>query len=118
MVFSHGHTVTSSPNSPPGGASPQIDEPAATNAAEDGWRPPPIAVCRYARECWWQHWQCRGCPHAELAAFAAGLPREIDGLAQLAVGETVILLHLPLPLVGPSIVMWRERHQNDGLADG
>ena len=27
----------------------------------------------------------------------------------LAVGETVILLHPPLPLVGVSIVMWRER---------
>ena len=28
-----------------------------------------------------------------------------------AVGETVILLHLPLPLVGDSIGMWRERQQ-------
>ena len=55
----------------------------------------------------------------------------------LAVGETVLLLHPPLPLVGVSIViwrerqlqpplplvgvsivMWRERHQNDSLADG
>ena len=35
-----------------------------------------------------------------------------------AVGETVILLHLPLPLVGDSIGMWRERQQNDSLADG
>ena len=29
--------------------------------------------------------------------------------APVAVGETVILLHPPLPLVGVSIVMWRER---------
>ena len=38
----------------------------------------------------------------------------------LAAGEnSVILLHPPLHLVGVSIVMWRERHQNDRtLADG
>ena len=38
----------------------------------------------------------------------------------LAVDETAILLHPPLPLVnlGASIVMERERQQNDGLADG
>ena len=38
--------------------------------------------------------------------------------AGLAVGETVILLMLSLPLVGVSIVMERERQQNDRLADG
>ena len=32
--------------------------------------------------------------------------------------ETVILLHPPLPLVGVSIVMERDRQQNDRLADG
>ena len=37
----------------------------------------------------------------------------------LAVGETVILLHAPLPVVGVSIVMERECQQNDrSLADG
>ena len=36
----------------------------------------------------------------------------------LAIGETVILLHSPLPLVGVSIVMMRECQQNDSLADG
>ena len=37
----------------------------------------------------------------------------------LAVDETVILLHPPLPLVGVSIVMERERQQNDRtLANG
>ena len=36
----------------------------------------------------------------------------------VAVGETVILLHPPLPLVGVSIAIERERHQNDSLADG
>ena len=34
----------------------------------------------------------------------------------LAVGETVILLHPPLPLAGVSIGMERERQQNDSLA--
>ena len=38
--------------------------------------------------------------------------------ALVAVGETVILLHPLLPLVGVSIVMERERQQNDSLADG
>ena len=36
----------------------------------------------------------------------------------LAVGETVILLHPPLPLLGVSIGMERERQQNDSLANG
>ena len=36
----------------------------------------------------------------------------------LAVGETVILLHPPLPLVGVSIAMERDRQQNDSLANG
>ena len=38
--------------------------------------------------------------------------------AALAVGETAILLHPPLPLVGVSIVMERASQQNDGLANG
>ena len=37
---------------------------------------------------------------------------------RLAVGKTVILLHLPLPLVGVSTVMERERQGNDSLANG
>ena len=36
----------------------------------------------------------------------------------LAISETVILLHPPLPLVGVSIVVERERQQNDSLAEG
>ena len=40
------------------------------------------------------------------------------GAVHLAVGETVILLHLPVPLVGVSIVMERERQQNDSLVRG
>ena len=36
----------------------------------------------------------------------------------LAVDETVILMHPPLPLVGVSIVMKRERQQNDSLVNG
>ena len=38
--------------------------------------------------------------------------------AAIAVGETVILLHPPLPLVGVPIGMERERQQNDSLANG
>ena len=36
----------------------------------------------------------------------------------IAIGETVILLTPPLPLVGVSIDMARECEQNDSLADG
>ena len=36
----------------------------------------------------------------------------------LAVGETVILLHPPLPLLGVSIGMERGCQQNDSIADG
>ena len=36
----------------------------------------------------------------------------------IAIGETVILLHHPLPLVGVSIAMERERQQNGSLANG
>ena len=39
-------------------------------------------------------------------------------LVIVAVGETVILLHPPLPLAGFPIGMERERQQNDSLADG
>ena len=35
-----------------------------------------------------------------------------------AIDETVNLLHPPLPLVGVSIVMERERQQNDSLVNG
>ena len=38
--------------------------------------------------------------------------------AHLAVGETVILLHPPLVVVGVSIGMEREHQQNDSLTDG
>jgi len=43
----------------------------------------PLHVCRFARESWWEEYENRGCPHAELEAFAADLPREIDGVASL-----------------------------------
>ena len=39
-------------------------------------------------------------------------------MAQLAVGETVILRHPPLSVVVVSIVMERDRQQNDSLANG
>ena len=38
--------------------------------------------------------------------------------AHLAGGETVILLHPPLPLVGVSIETMRECQQSDSLVDG
>ena len=37
---------------------------------------------------------------------------------QIAVGETIILLHSPLPLLGVSTGMKRGCRQNDSLADG
>ena len=40
-------------------------------------------------------------------------PLSADG----AFPQTVILLHPPLPVLGVSIVMERERQQNDSLAD-
>ena len=43
--------------------------------------------------------------------------REPHGVV-VAVGETFILLHLPLPSVGVSVGMWRGRQQSDSLADG
>ena len=46
-------------------------------------------------------------------AAEAGVTEE-----QLAIGETVILLHSPLPLLGVSIAIKRGCHQNDSLADG
>ena len=48
------------------------------------------------------------------AAAALGRVRR----RSLAADEAVILLHPPLPLVGLSIVMDRERPQNDSLVNG
>ena len=53
---------------------------------------------------------------AERRAAFAGL--HFFNPVPVAVGETVILLHPPLPLVGVSIAMERERQQNDSLANG
>ena len=41
-----------------------------------------------------------------------------SGFCAPAVDETVILLHHPLPLVGVSMVMERERQQNGRLENG
>ena len=49
--------------------------------------------------------------------FESGRYRDVDHL-HLAVGETVILLYPPLPLVGVSIGTKRGRQKNDSLADG
>ena len=40
------------------------------------------------------------------------------GMAAVAVGETVIVLHPPLPFAGVSIGIKRGCHQNNSLADG
>ena len=53
------------------------------------------------------------------AAVARSSPPARSIAAACAVGESsVILLHPPLPLVGVSIVVERERQHNDSLADG
>ena len=64
-------------------------------------------------------------PHyiEDLASFAPLAYTYFDVAAYqepggVAVGETVILLHSPLPLVGTSIVMEWGCQQNDSLADG
>ena len=63
----------------------------------------------------------------DVAVQQAGRDQRGDGLEQLpehveqlrlAVGETVILLHPPLPLLGVSIGIKGGCHQNDSLADG
>ena len=56
-------------------------------------------------------------PWASTAASAARRPISTHG-ARLAVGETVILLHPPLPLVGASVGKERGCQQNGSLADG
>ena len=62
--------------------------------------------------------------HGDRAALiaelnAVGVPAMSDHpLSVLAVDGTIILLHPPLPLVGVSIVMERERPQNDSLVYG
>ena len=58
----------------------------------------------------------RGLAALHVAAAAAG--DHADAVALLAVDETVILLHPPLPLAGVSMVMERERQQNDSLVNG
>ena len=74
--------------------------------------------------------RCLRSSHPYLYAIARTANRELAGrqwadrqhtqALSLAVGETVILLHPPLPLhvVGVSIAMEKERQQNDSLADG
>ena len=44
--------------------------------------------------------------------------RERERGQRKAVGESVILLHPPLPLLGVSMWMERERQKNDSLANG
>ena len=46
------------------------------------------------------------------------LSQLLSGRADLAVDETFILLHPAVPLVGVSIVMERERQENDSLVNG
>ena len=60
--------------------------------------------------------------HVVGAAHRRGSSGTVDPGAKrscsLAIGETVILLHPPLPLVVVSIETMRECQQNDSLADG
>ena len=61
-------------------------------------------------------------PHHAATAAAGPAPGEVVVLLLRPppplVGETVILLPPPLPLVGVSMVMERERQQNDSLSSG
>ena len=58
------------------------------------------------------------CVEANTAKFEQNSWLADELRATVAIGETVILLTSPLPLVGVSIVMERGCQQNDSLADG
>ena len=45
----------------------------------------PIVITRYAREKWWNLWQCRGVDHDELMTYSQSLTREIFDVEKLAV---------------------------------
>ena len=44
----------------------------------------PIVITRYAREKWWNLWQCRGVDHDELMTYSQSLMREIFDVEKLA----------------------------------
>ena len=61
---------------------------------------------------------CEGCPHRRRCRSVWRRTGALEADTTLAVGESsVILLHLPLPSVGVSIAMQRERQHNGRLAD-
>ena len=71
----------------------------------------------------------RGGTKAKMPFTLDSLPATVNGTLLItlhlptgqeivAVGETVILLHPPLSVVGVSIAMERDRQQNDSLANG
>ena len=51
-------------------------------------------------------------------SFATFADPALFDRVELAVGETGILLHPPLPLAGASMWMEKERQLNESLADG
>ena len=57
-------------------------------------------------------------PEQMAAALETAEDELAAGRVEAAVGETIILLHLPLPSVGVSIGVERGCQQNDSLADG
>ena len=93
---------------------------------------PPVAISRARHRCPRRPTSpatptLAGCPSPERAT-APGRSRRQNRRSRstawraspdrLAVGETVVVLHPPLPLVGVSIMMKRRCQQNDNLADG
>ena len=62
-------------------------------------------------------WSCTTRPTSLLLDTKASDQTSSDS-AEVAVGETVILLHPLLPSAGVSIGMEKERQQNDSLANG
>ena len=58
------------------------------------------------------------CCYGGLRAAELERPQSAHFTAAEALGETVILLHPPLPFAGVSIAMVRGCQQNDSLADG
>ena len=69
-----------------------------------------VSPTKVARGTWTGPW------HAWEAQYRKSGPTAVP--SAVAVGETVILLHPPLSLVGVLIGIKRGCHQNESLADG
>ena len=77
--------------------------------------PRPVTVWNGGSAMFEEGWRAAG--GGRFRQELAGQLDDIDRMPTVAGGETVILLHFPLPSAGVSVGMWRGRQQNDSLAD-